>query len=369
LSRQIIFNEIAWMGSPSSSRAEWIEIKNNSSQDIDLTGWELVSASRKIKIVFSTGDTISARGLLMLSRVSSTIGISYSGDLSNAGEVLAIVDPQCAVSDLLDASSGWPAGNNTTKQTLERDADGVGWHTSLLPGGTPGAENSVIAPANQAINNSGTFSLDAEPISISTSTIVATTTTGVDVDSGSTNTTTTTVPNSGTSTISMGHILIAAVQIAGVSSTNDFVKLYNPTSVSVDMSGWKLHKRSSTGTDYSLKEFPTGSVVAPGQYFIWANSTNGFSQIIGANVSSTEDLSADNSVGLLDTSGAVVDALAWGTGTGQYGEGPPYPTDPTANQLLTRQLVNGSMVDTSNNANDFILQGKNHCIKTISFGL
>jgi hypothetical protein len=154
----------------------------------------------------------------------------------------------------------------------------------------------------------------------------------------------------------LSHVLIAAVQIAGASSTNDFVKLYNPTGSSVDMSGWKLHKRSNTGTDYSLKVFPTGSVIAAGQYFIWANSTNGFSESISANVSSTETLSADNSVGLLDASGTVIDAVAWGTGTGQYGEGPPYPTDPAANQILTRQLVDGSMVDTSDNANDFILQ-------------
>ena len=122
------------------------------------------------------------------------------------------------------------------------------------------------------------------------------------------------------------------------------------------MSGWKLHKKSQTGTDYSLKVFPTGSTIAAGQSFMWANSTNGFSETVGANVSSTETLAADNSVALMDAAGNIIDAVAWGTGTDQYGEGPPYPTSPGANQLLSRRSSGGAMVDTDNNTNDFTLQ-------------
>jgi hypothetical protein len=146
------------------------------------------------------------------------------------------------------------------------------------------------------------------------------------------------------------------VQIAGASSSNDLVKLYNPTSASVDMSGWKLHKKSETGTDYSLKVFPAGSTIAAGQFFSWANATGGFSETAGANVSSTETLSADNSVALMDAAGNIIDAVAWGTGTDQYGEGPPYPTSPGANQLLLRLSSGGTMADTDNNTNDFTLQ-------------
>ena len=38
LSRKIIFNEIAWMGSTSSSNEEWMELKNITSDRIDLSG-------------------------------------------------------------------------------------------------------------------------------------------------------------------------------------------------------------------------------------------------------------------------------------------------------------------------------------------
>jgi hypothetical protein len=122
------------------------------------------------------------------------------------------------------------------------------------------------------------------------------------------------------------------------------------------MSGWKLRKKSSSGTDYSIREFPADTAITPQQYFVWANSADGFAASVGADTSSTQTLAADNSVALIDANGAIVDAVAWGTGTGQYGEGPPFPTDPGLGQTLTRQTSGGAMVDTDNNANDFMLE-------------
>ena len=150
--------------------------------------------------------------------------------------------------------------------------------------------------------------------------------------------------------------MISEVQISGASSTNDFVKLYNPTLISIDIGGWKLRKRSQTGADYSLKQFLSGSIVDPGQSFIWANAVGGFSEAIAANVSSTETLSADNSIALIDASGTIVDALAWGIGVGQYGEGLPLSVGPASGQVIVRRSDNGVLVDTANNNNDFILK-------------
>jgi hypothetical protein len=381
ITRQIIFNEIAWMGSPTSSTAEWMEIKNISTSSIDLSGWQLANISGKIKTLFSAGDVLAAGELRLLSRGTVAAAASsteiYSGDLVNTGDTLAIMDPQCDVSDYLDASRGWPGGNNTTKQTLERDADNTGWHTSALAGGTPGMEDSTVlvvtstpvgqmqiststtpvAPDSDADASSSQNSDVETSSSVDAATNTATPTpsssTDIDIgtaDSGSNDSST------GVVATSVGHILIAAVQIAGSSSSNDFVRIYNPTASTVDMSGWKLHKKSETGTDYSLKVFPSGSAIAAGQSFTWANSTDGFSEAIGANVSSTETLAADNSVALMDAAGNIIDAVAWGTGTDQYGEGPPYPTSPGANQLLSRRSSGGAMVDTENNTNDFTLQ-------------
>jgi hypothetical protein len=438
--REVALNEIAWMGSASSSDAEWMELKNISTNDIDLSGWELLNASGKIKILFSESDAIPGHGFFLLSRGSATAGTDsaasasdqkiYSGGLVNAGDILALIDPQCMTSDYLDASQGWPGGNNTTKQTLERDVSGEGWHTSALPGGTPNAENSAGPPLAQykltiAFQGVGPDSIVSDPANlicgasctgsyasgtkitltpksgenttfsgwsgpcygeiVCSLTITANTSLTASFRStlapppGSTTisssvppdtqpTPTTTTPITPTSTDGTdvptssnpafsANVLISAVQIASASSSaNDFVTLYNPTGSAVDMSGWKLHKKSQTGTDYSIKAFPVGSVISAGQSFTWANSGGGFSEAIGANVSSTETLSADNSVALIDANGDVIDGVAWGTGTGQYGEGLPYPTDPVVGQVLVRQSMSGVMMNTGSNANDFALQ-------------
>jgi hypothetical protein len=153
------------------------------------------------------------------------------------------------------------------------------------------------------------------------------------------------------------HLVIAAAQIAGASSTDDFIKIFNPTGAAIDISGWKLRKRARSGTEYSIRVFAKGSVLQPQESFLWANSANGFASNIGVNTSSTETLAVDNSIALEDTSSTVIDALAWGSGhMNPFVEGVAYPADPTANQILLRKLINGIIQDTDNNAADFLIK-------------
>jgi hypothetical protein len=460
---RVILNEIAWMGTvpepgetaAKASNQEWIEIKNISDAAIDLDGWQILDSAGNIKIVFGVGDQISAGALYLLARGSTPLATggsaelsvgagdmvrdilpdkTYSGSLPNVGDMLAVFDPNCGLSDMLDASKGWPAGDNATKQTLERKPDGSGWQTSLSPGGTPRAENSpgapppaptstVQYPVGVTIAGDAPGKVTGKPAGIACGTICTfqyasgtlltlTASPGanatfagwsgacsgastcsfivggtmyvtaqfqlavsgdVDADTDAPDTDTAmptgeSIPPTssppiasddtltlGTSTTFADHVVIAAVQIAGASSTNDFVGLYNLTAAPVDMSGWKLHKKSSTGADYSLRDFPNGAIIPPQKYFTWANSLGGFAESVGADVSSTETLAADNSVALFDATGSLIDAVAWGTGTNQYGMGPPYPTDPPANEVLMRLPGASGMVDTGNNAEDFIL--------------
>lgn len=450
LSREVILNEIAWMGSlpqdgetaAKAAEEEWIELKNITVAAVDISGWQILDSAGSLKITVTAGTVIPAGGFYLLAR-----GTAYSGGLSNTGDELAVFDAGCGVLDFLDASAGWPGGDNKTKQTLERDADGVGWHTSALPGGTPGLENSVPAvqvPVVTATSTqvAGQTSTPAFPYVPTSSIPVTPLQYSIAVSSGGTGTgmvssspadilcgftclahypagtklvfaatpspgssfkgwsgacsgasatcsflvtssvslfadfelvppvfgETATAPDDSPTTTSPSsppassgsvptHLVIAAVQIASAaSSSNDFARIFNPTANTIDLSGWKLHKKSNTGTDSSLRVFPTGSAVLSGGYFVWANSAGGFADSIGADVSSTETLAADNSVALFDESGTIVDEVAWGTGTNQYVEGSPYPTDPVADQILMRKTSGGAIVDTDNNANDFVIQ-------------
>jgi hypothetical protein len=143
---QIIINEIAWMGTKYSSYDEWIELYNDSNLPINLSGWILKAAdgSPEIKL---TGD-IPANSFYLLERTDDNTVIDipadqiYTGTLSNKGEKLELYDNFGNLIDYAAAGSGWPAGNNQTKQTMERKADG-NWQTSKSAGGTPKAKNSL----------------------------------------------------------------------------------------------------------------------------------------------------------------------------------------------------------------------------------
>ncbi len=149
---EVVINEIAWMGTSVSANDEWLELKNNTDQEIDLTGWALKAADGTPEIALS--GTIPAQGYFLLERTDDSsvpdiaADLIYTGALSNGGENLELRDAQGNLVDSVNCSDSWFAGNNTTKQTMERKNpqvagnDSANWQTSQEPGGTPKARNS-----------------------------------------------------------------------------------------------------------------------------------------------------------------------------------------------------------------------------------
>ncbi len=416
LSRNVIFNEIAWMGSVDAPNGEWMELKNLSAAETDLAGWRILDPSGNIAVTFDNDARIAPNGLLLLAHASATFaggaapGKTYAGTMRNTGDDLALIDASCHVSDFVQASAaGWPAGNNTTKQTMERSRDASGWQTSADAGGTPGRESTVPQPpvlyrVSVSFEGSGSAAVASDPSGMACAAgcagsyasgtklalrilpgpdtvfagwsgacsgkgkcalvvsgnmdIVAQIRSSLPVPKDP-------VPESSSSGPDPEpepepgpppRILVAAVQVAGAAASNDLVKLYNAGSSTVDLGGWKLRKRSSTGGDSSIREFPAGIALLPGQYVTWANSAGGFALSLGAEISSSQTLSANNSVALMDASGTIMDAVAWGSGSAQYGEGPPCPDNPEPGQMLVRREGEGTLIDTGRNADDFIVQ-------------
>lgn len=152
----VLVNEIAWMGTNVSFNDEWIELFNNTSNSINLDGWVLKSADEKLKI--NLGGQISANGFYLLERTDDTslpqitADLIYKGALNNGGESLTLYDNLGGLIDQASYPAKWPAGNNTTKQTMERN-DLSSWQTSQNPGGTPKAKNSPgIKTVNKTID-------------------------------------------------------------------------------------------------------------------------------------------------------------------------------------------------------------------------
>ncbi len=153
----------------------------------------------------------------------------------------------------------------------------------------------------------------------------------------------------------VAKLLIFEVQITGGpgNSEQDFIKIYNPTPYSVNASGWKIRKRSSKGSETSIKVIPDGTNIASGAVLTWANSKENFAGTMSAEISSTASIAADSSIAVLDGDGKIIDAVAWGGGTSQFVEGAPYPANPEAGQILRRKTGGANLQDTDNNATDF----------------
>ena len=144
----VIINEVAWMGSTRSSSDEWIELKNTSGAETDISGWQILDAEEKMKITLPNNSRIPAGGFFLLERTDedSALGVVadliYSGALSNSDEGLRLFDKDCRLIDEVMADSDWPAGDTSSRKTMERDNTGFGWHTSSFVDGTPRQENS-----------------------------------------------------------------------------------------------------------------------------------------------------------------------------------------------------------------------------------
>lgn len=164
--KRVIFNEIAWMGTPRGANDEWLELKNISAGAVNLYGWQILSGDGRIKFRF--GDAVLGAGEFFLLERTDDDSLPeikadaiYSGLLPNEGSWLRLIDSDCALVDEINAAGGWTrwGGDRVSRRTLERSAAG-GWQTSSEIGGTPRRENSS---GDLVVNGSSNFSPPAAP--------------------------------------------------------------------------------------------------------------------------------------------------------------------------------------------------------------
>ncbi len=111
----VVINEVAWGGTRASASHEWIELYNNSTDSVTLTGWQIVSADGDR---ITLNGVIAGNGYFLIQRNSSTFSSGAVADqtasftLSNTGETLQLIDANAEVVDALAygdsaALSGW----------------------------------------------------------------------------------------------------------------------------------------------------------------------------------------------------------------------------------------------------------------------
>lgn len=148
------------------------------------------------------------------------------------------------------------------------------------------------------------------------------------------------------------------IDMAGA-DTEEFIKLFNPTTSTVDLSGWSIQylSGSTTSTERIVKKnFTATSSISGESYFIIGmgdfSSTSTVSDMTWSqslsNSGATVFLAASQSVITDITDAFLIDRVAYGSGTLLLAEGSPALL-PLEGEKLTRQ----NNVDTNDNAADF----------------
>ena len=143
----VIINEIAWMGSPSGATHEWVELRNTSSESVDISGWQLLNENERLRVTFPQRLLFNG-SYMVLARAGANDALAlnarvvFTGSLRNGNEGLRLYDNECNLIDEAPVSQRWTAGDNASKRTMERRSD-RSWGTSAAAGGTPNKENAM----------------------------------------------------------------------------------------------------------------------------------------------------------------------------------------------------------------------------------
>jgi len=151
----VVFNEIMYRPADNGASQEWIELYNQMSVDVDLTGWSLRDG---INYDFPAGTIIPAGAYLVIG--SSPVEFldatgqahvlgSFVGRLSDGGEKICLYDHNQRMMDNLayDDEMPWPvacAGSGVSLAKYDKFSAGefaANWRASQQVGGTPGAVN------------------------------------------------------------------------------------------------------------------------------------------------------------------------------------------------------------------------------------
>ncbi len=215
--RDVVINEVAWMGTQAFATDEWVELKNNKSVPIALSGWTLTNTTG-INVTLS--GVIPASGYFLLERSDdNTIGdISadqfFINGLSNTTpDYLVLCDDTGATVDTANGDGGtWPAGTaSPSYKSMER----------INPA-------AVDTDANWAANDGVTRN-------------------GLDANGDPINGTPK-QPNSASLYSSLKHVLITAVHDYGYDGVNDeAVQLTNVGAETVSLLNWRLTEGNADG--------------------------------------------------------------------------------------------------------------------------
>lgn len=322
----ILFSEIAYDLKGADDGHEWVEVRNLSTGDIDLTGWKFNDgANHVLNIPPKNGGqgtmVVPAGGYVVLAGDAEVFIADYPGfsgtvidtvmSLGNTGATLTMIDADGAVIDTaIYAKETGAAGNG---MTLERQEGGI-WKESAGEGGTPGMGNSSGTDLHQQSETATTSSpsLDVQRV-VSAPRIVAdagenvTALAGEEIIFDASGTQggggAAFIWNFGDGTIASGESIfhrymfpgkyIVVLSVSGSEDTieaniyphgiaisefmpdggtgeKEWIEVHNDSVYSADLSQWGI----STGDTKARFNIPQGTVLAAGGYMVLARDVS-----------------------------------------------------------------------------------------------
>ncbi len=253
---EVVINEIAWMGSKVADidsknwwRYEWLELYNPGSEKIILDGWKIEFWRNELDFSIMLKGSIGASGYYLIASSDKIPGydLNYAnlgGKMNNNGEDLSLINDSGQRVDEVTAfsGSGWFAGDNALKNTMERvsvlESGSLpqNWKSSSLEGGTPQSSHLFYRADNE------------EPEEFQEA-----------------------VPapqvNSEEAVSYPEGILINEILPSpnGPDENEEWIEIFNSNKGRVDLSGWEIRDTAGNTTLYTL---PPASVIEPFDYLL-----------------------------------------------------------------------------------------------------
>lgn len=160
LDSTVVFNELMYNPADDDGATEFIELRNQMSVDMDLSGWRL---SGGVRYEFPQGTILSGKSLLVVgvdpAALEEYAGIDnvfgpWDGRLSNGGEQIELLNNNGRTMNVVTYDDGgeWPVAADGSGASLmktdELNSDSslpINWTFSATVGGTPGKDNQEPA--------------------------------------------------------------------------------------------------------------------------------------------------------------------------------------------------------------------------------
>ncbi|MFO7869408.1 MAG: CotH kinase family protein [Bacteroidales bacterium] len=230
---EIKITEIMYHPADEMTSGQWVELYNASSEDVDVSDWQLRGNMPYKSFTIPQSTTIPAESYIVLCTNKNAFLSNYSVshvvgnipfDFSNKTDVISLYDKGGYLRDKLGYADAhpWPKKADGYGYSLSFDESAADnsrseyWHGADYHG-TPGAENSSII----------------------------------------------TDPN-------RDYIVITEINYKSAKTydSGDWVELYNSGTQPVDMSGWVI----SDNNDNNIAIIPEGTIINAGEYIVCANS-------------------------------------------------------------------------------------------------